>query len=62
MDACYAAHKESGLSQGGKFASVQLDVSDKAQVARLWEKVPPELRDVNVLGNLLSFLLTAFFD
>ena len=53
-DACYAAHKESGLSQGGKFASIQLDVSDKAQVARLWEKVPPELRDVDVLGNILS--------
>jgi 3-hydroxy acid dehydrogenase/malonic semialdehyde reductase len=52
-DACLAAYKESGLSQGGNFASVQLDVSDKTQVARLWEKVPPELRDVDVLGNIV---------
>jgi 3-hydroxy acid dehydrogenase/malonic semialdehyde reductase len=51
-DACYAAHKESGLAQGGKFASVQMDVSDKTQVAKLWEKVPRELRDVDVLGNI----------
>jgi len=39
-DACITAHKESGLQQGGKFASVQLDVSDKQQVAALWTKVP----------------------
>lgn len=50
-DACVAAHKESGLDQGGKFASVQLDVSDKAQVALLWDKVPQDLRSVDVLGD-----------
>jgi 3-hydroxy acid dehydrogenase / malonic semialdehyde reductase len=27
-------------------------VSDKAQVAGLWEKVPQEFRDVDVLGNI----------
>lgn len=53
-DACTAAHKESGLQQGGKFASVQLDVSDKAQVATLWDKVPQDLRNVDILGRVLS--------
>ena len=47
---CLEAHKESGHQQGGNFATVQLDVSDKVQVAALWQKVPAELRDVDVLG------------
>ena len=50
-DACVTAHKESGLQQGGKFASVQLDVSDKQQVASLWTKVPQDLRNVDILGK-----------
>jgi 3-hydroxy acid dehydrogenase/malonic semialdehyde reductase len=50
-DACATAHKESGLQQGGKFASVQLDVSDKQQVASLWTKVPQDLRNVDILGK-----------
>lgn len=54
-DACVAAHKESGLSEGGKFASVQVDVSDKTQVAGLWDKVPKDLRDVDILGISSSF-------
>lgn len=54
-DACIAAHKESGLSQGGKFASIQIDVSDKAQVAGLWDKVPQDLRNVDVLGDYCRF-------
>ncbi|KAG5643486.1 hypothetical protein DXG03_000874 [Asterophora parasitica] len=56
-DACVAAHKESGLQQGGKFASVQLDVSDKAQVAALWDKVPQDLQDVDVLVNNAGYVL-----
>jgi NAD(P)-dependent dehydrogenase (short-subunit alcohol dehydrogenase family) len=32
-------------------ASVQLDVTDRAQVAALWDKVPAELRVVDVLGG-----------
>jgi 3-hydroxy acid dehydrogenase / malonic semialdehyde reductase len=50
-DACVNAHKESGLQQGGKFASVQLDVSDKHQIASLWTKVPQDLRNVDILGK-----------
>lgn len=34
----------------GKVAGVQLDVSDKAQVASLWDKIPQELRAIDVLG------------
>lgn len=33
---------------------MQLDVSNKAQVAALWDKVPQELRSVDILGiNLI---------
>jgi 3-hydroxy acid dehydrogenase/malonic semialdehyde reductase len=52
---CHAAYKESGLSQGGKFATVQLDVSDKAQVAAFWDKVPNDMRDVDILGKILPY-------
>ncbi|KAF8188406.1 hypothetical protein BJ912DRAFT_851163 [Pholiota molesta] len=55
-EACAAAYKESGLQQGGKFASIQLDVSDKAQIAALWTKVPQELRDVDILVNNAGFV------
>lgn len=57
-EACVAAHKESGLTEGGKFAVVQLDVSDKTQVAALWDKVPQDLRNVDVLGNNSCILNT----
>jgi 3-hydroxy acid dehydrogenase/malonic semialdehyde reductase len=49
--ACTAAHKESGIEQGGKFAAIQLDVSDKSQVAALWNKLPEYLSDVDILGK-----------
>jgi len=52
-DECSTAYKESGLSQGGKFTAIQLDVSDKAQVARFWDQVPNDLRDVDILGIVL---------
>jgi hypothetical protein len=52
LEACIAAHKESGLQQGGKFAIVQMDVSKKDQVATLWDKVPQDLRNVDILGML----------
>ncbi|PPQ78080.1 hypothetical protein CVT25_015614 [Psilocybe cyanescens] len=55
-EACAAAHKESGLHQGGRFAAVQLDVSDKKQIADLWTKVPQELRDVDILVNNAGFV------
>ena len=49
-EAARAAHKASGVQQGGTVATVQLDVSDRAQVAALWSKVPPDLRNVDILG------------
>jgi 3-hydroxy acid dehydrogenase/malonic semialdehyde reductase len=49
--ACADAHKQSGLQDGGRFATIQLDVSDKAQVASLFDKVPKELRDIDILGR-----------
>lgn len=56
-DACVKAHKESGLQQGGKFANVQLDVSDKHQVATLFDQVPSDLRDIDILVNNAGFVL-----
>jgi len=50
-EAAGAAHKAAGVQQGGQIVTVQLDVTDKAQVAALWTKVPQELRDVDILVN-----------
>jgi 3-hydroxy acid dehydrogenase/malonic semialdehyde reductase len=55
-DACIAAHKASGVQYGGNFSTVKLDVSDKAQVATLWDKVPRELRNVDVLVNNAGYV------
>ena len=52
-EACTAAYKASGLQGGGKFATVQLDVSDKQQVATFFDRVPEDLKKVDVLGRLL---------
>ncbi|RPD66071.1 NAD-P-binding protein [Lentinus tigrinus ALCF2SS1-7] len=56
-EACAAAHKESGLQQGGKFATIQLDVSDKKQIASLYDKIPQDLRNIDVLVNNAGFVL-----
>ncbi|KAF8350724.1 hypothetical protein F5887DRAFT_1069702 [Amanita rubescens] len=55
--ACMEAHKQSGLQDGGRFASVQLDVSDKSQVASLFDKVPKELHDIDILVNNAGYVL-----
>lgn len=39
------------MQAGGKFAAVQLDVADKQQVATLFDRVPAELRQVDILGK-----------
>ena len=57
---CTAAHKESGLKQGGKFATVQLDVADKAQVASLFDKIPQDLHDVDILGGYCAYCSSEF--
>lgn len=56
-EACVAAHKEAGIQGGGKFAAVQLDVSDRKQIASFFERVPEELRTVDVLVNNAGFVL-----
>ncbi|KZV64941.1 NAD-P-binding protein [Peniophora sp. CONT] len=55
-EAATKAHKEAGVQAGGKIVNVQLDVSDKAQVAKLWEQVPEDLRAVDVLVNNAGFV------
>ena len=54
-EAASAAHRSSGVQQGGQIAVVQLDVTDRAQVSALWSKVPPDLRNVDILGALAQF-------
>ncbi|KAJ2937050.1 hypothetical protein H1R20_g37, partial [Candolleomyces eurysporus] len=53
---CRTAHQASGLQEGGKFAAIPLDVSDRSQVESLWDKVPSELRDVDILVNNAGFV------
>ncbi|KAH9934756.1 NAD(P)-binding protein [Fomitopsis serialis] len=55
-EVCATVHQESGLKQGGKFATVQLDVADKAQVASLFDKIPQDLHDVDILVNNAGFV------
>jgi len=50
-EAAGAAHKAAGVQEGGKIVSVQLDVTDRTQVAALWSKVPQEFRNVDILVN-----------
>lgn len=52
-EACVAAHKEAGVQGGGKFAAVQLDVSDRKQIASFFERVPEDLKKVDILGEYL---------
>ncbi|EJF65794.1 NAD(P)-binding protein [Dichomitus squalens] len=56
-EACTAAHKESGIQQGGKFATVQLDVADKKQIASFIDKIPQDLRSIDILVNNAGFVL-----
>lgn len=57
-EACAAAHKSSGVKSGGQFVTVQLDVSDRAAVAKLFDNVPENLKKVDVLGLLISSVAT----
>lgn len=50
-DDCATAYREAGLQHGGKFATVQLDVSDRSQIDGLLEKVPADLREIDILGQ-----------
>jgi len=56
-EACAEARKEAGVQQGGKIATLQLDVSNKEHVASLWDKVPQDLRDVDILVNNAGYVL-----
>ncbi|KAL0946919.1 hypothetical protein HGRIS_013080 [Hohenbuehelia grisea] len=56
-EACASAHSEAKVTEGGKFATIQADVADKAQVASLLEKIPKDLRNVDVLVNNAGYVL-----
>jgi 3-hydroxy acid dehydrogenase/malonic semialdehyde reductase len=44
------AHQESGVKAGGKFVPVQLDVSKRTEIATFLDRVPEELKKVDILG------------
>lgn len=46
-------HNQCGIEAGGKFAAVQMDVSNREDVMSLWTKVPSELHQVDILGLYL---------
>jgi len=54
-EAAGAVHKAAGMQQGRKVVLVQLDISDRTQVAVLWSKVPQEFHNVDILGALVFF-------
>ncbi|KIJ17393.1 hypothetical protein PAXINDRAFT_73466 [Paxillus involutus ATCC 200175] len=54
---CATAHKEAGVQHGGNFVTISLDISDKNQVASFLEKVPTELRDIDVLVNNAGYVV-----
>jgi len=56
-DQCTTAYRESGLQHGGKFATVQLDVSDRSQIDGLLEKVPADLREIDILVNNAGYVV-----
>lgn len=45
------AHLEGKTGKGGKFVTLTLDVSDKSAVKGLLERIPQELRDIDILVN-----------
>jgi len=56
-DACVDAHKGAGIQGGGKVATVQVDVSDKAQVSNVLGKIPDDLKSIDVLVNNAGYVL-----
>ncbi|KAI0798048.1 NAD-P-binding protein [Abortiporus biennis] len=54
---CIAAHKQSGVQAGGKFATVKLDVSDKKQIDSLLDNIPEDLKKIDILVNNAGFVL-----
>ncbi|KAN0077304.1 hypothetical protein V8E55_011159 [Tylopilus felleus] len=54
---CTAAHKAAGIQQGGKFVPITLDVSDKNQIASFLEKIPQDLRNIDVLVNNAGYVV-----
>jgi len=56
-DACIDAHKDAGVQAGGQVTTIQVDVSDKAQVSSVLSKIPDDLRAIDVLVNNAGFVL-----
>ena len=49
-----AVNEAKSVSKGSKVVGLQFDVSDKAQVASLFDRLPADLRDIDILGTLVT--------
>jgi len=56
-NACIDARKQFGTQQGGKIATLQIDVSDKVQVASAMDKIPEDLRAIDILVNNAGYVV-----
>jgi len=57
---CVAAHQGAGVQHGGQFVTIPLDVSDKNQIASLPNKIPADLRNIDILGKLQDRVASSF--
>jgi 3-hydroxy acid dehydrogenase/malonic semialdehyde reductase len=55
-EACKAAHKTSQAPGGGHVAALEFDVTNKSHVAGLLDRIPAELKNVDVLVNNAGFV------
>lgn len=51
------AYSQSGSTAGGKFATAVVDVSKREEVHSLLDKVPEELRNVDILGEIANLYI-----
>lgn len=48
---CIAAHQGASVQHGGRFVAIPFDVSDKDQIASFPNEIPPDLRNIDILGE-----------
>ncbi|KAF7294950.1 Short-chain dehydrogenase/reductase family protein [Mycena indigotica] len=55
--ACIEAHKASNLQEGGQFAAIPFDVSDRVAIGNLFSLIPTSLRNIDILVNNAGFVV-----
>ncbi|KAI6143205.1 NAD-P-binding protein [Pisolithus tinctorius] len=57
VERCVAVHKEAGAQYGSKFVTIPFDVSNKNQIASFSDKIPAELRHIDILVNNTGYVI-----